>query len=214
MAASSKRRGPFLVLLGMLLVVAVACGEDESTVQAEAGAQVASGEVSPAGTSPRVDDDATALDDTVVTLPASTKPGSTDEEQVIPKSVESPSLRVSVDLPADAIDDPLGDPVPPDFVLADDRWVAGECCRISVVLQNQRPLFAEETHVETIDAAGLTWDLYDIGPRNGTLFAAVATDGEVSIAISSEQLFDGRVTDRSPLDVLTAIVRSVAVERQ
>ncbi len=196
MAVSLGRRS----LLTLLLTLAVACGETESVTQTETASPSTSELPSPAASTKN-------LDDTGISVP-----GSTDQAVVIRKVVESPTLRVSIDLPADAIDDPLGDPIPPDWVIADDRWFIDGCCRIIVVLQSQRPLLAEDDRVASIDAAGLTWDLYEIGPLDGTTLSATATGGDVSFVVSIQELFFERVSDQSPLDILSTVVRSITLQ--
>ncbi len=79
-------------------------------------------------------------------------------------------------------------------------------------MQSQRSPFDVDAHVVSLDAAGLTWDLYDRGPRDGTTLSATATDGDVSFVISIQELFPDRVSDQSPLHILSTAIRSITIE--
>ena len=87
--------------------------------------------------------------------------------------------------------DPYGQPTPPDFVLAEERWFVPDCCRSAVVMQNVGPKFPDEDLVEVQTVDQIEWRIYDIGPRDGSVLSAVAAFGEVHVAVSIEALIWG-----------------------
>src|SRR4051794_33827926 len=99
----------------------------------------------------------------------------------------------------------------PDFALGQGRWVVPDCCRVIVTLQNIEPPYPDEELVDTFVANGIEWNVYDTGPRNGTITTARGTDGPMTVLVGAQGLF----TDPpgpATLPITEAVTRSVVVD--
>ena len=118
---------------------------------------------------------------------------------------------VSGQIPLEAGPDPLEATfgAPPDFISAVKRWVISDSCRLIVVLQNVAPLYPERELVSTIESGGLTWNVYDGGPEDGSEISAVTTVGKLSISVSGQTLFKDRPSDHSTESVVVSVAKSI-----
>ena len=127
-------------------------------------------------------------------------------------SLRSDLGEVSGEIPISAGPDPLTAtyPAPPAFVGAVTRWVIGNS-RVTLVLQSVRPLYPDDEMISSFVSSGLTWNMYDVGPRDGSQVAIIATSGGISISIGAQTLFADKQTDMSIRDLVVGIAKSVAV---
>jgi hypothetical protein len=152
--------------------------------------------------------DPSTVPDSSTVLDSSTVP------QAVSFEIESTLGRVTGRVPANAGPDPIaGSAGPdPDFVVGLQRWLAGDCCRLAVVLQDVVPLHMDEERVDVWNANGLSWTVYDIGPRDGTQIVAVATVGELSIVVGGQTSFPDRPAERRTIDVVRGIAETIVLE--
>ena len=97
-------------------------------------------------------------------------------------------------------------------VLGESRWIVPECCLLAAVVQNVRPLFADDEFAGAFESDITEWNLYDIGPRDGSTIVAVAMFGDVSVAINGQTMFKDRPVNVSTIDLVQDVARSVRVE--
>ena len=93
--------------------------------------------------------------------------------------------------------------------MAVQRWVVPSA-RLSVVLQNEAPLFPADELVDELTSGALVWRIYDGGPRDGTQISAVATSGELSIVVGGQTISKDIATP-STTELVEAIAASAQV---
>ncbi len=88
-------------------------------------------------------------------------------------SVVVDATRVSFVLPEGAKPDPT---LPPPDVTVTVRqgWYASACCKIVFAAQKVEPLYPAEELISVVESGGLTWSMYDTGPRDLSTIDAVA----------------------------------------
>lgn len=89
-------------------------------------------------------------------------------------------------LPEGTIDDPRPDPSLPEFVEAYDRWLVPDRSTLIVTIQNVAPLIPSEQSRGTFQANGLTWELFDVGPSDGSTITAVTEVGAAWILVGAQ----------------------------
>jgi hypothetical protein len=198
------RRATVLVLA--LAAVGSACGTSSDAIQRSTPAASSATE-----TSQRVESTTTPTVDTTSPPPSSTEvvATATSTEPTSSTWVDSALGRVVFTLPVGAGPDPLPEPVRPDFVVGFGRWVVQDCCRLGVTLQNVKPLVPADELLTTFESARLTWNVYDIGPRDGTVIMATATRDELSILVGAQSLSGQTSTRPSPAEVVEQVTRSI-----
>lgn len=171
-----------------VVLLAAACGEPDSVGNANRATTATSVDISAAAvtTSPAVGIDAT----TAVVEPPAWRP-----ERVGP---------ITVAVPEQATDDLRDLGSSPPFVVDVHRWIIADCCLLAVVVQSEAPLFPDDERRETFDAPGVTWTMYDTGPRDGTSLTAVAGIEGTWVLVGAQSL-----ARTAPPDMPT-VVREVA----
>jgi hypothetical protein len=134
--------------------------------------------------------------------------GSTSEGQTIGMSIEFGQTVIEIEIPADAVADPLASsmPNPPRSVIAVERWFLEGCCRFGVVVQTDQPALPEDALLFSFLASGMEWGVYDGGPMNGTELVAVARLETFAISVAAQSAS----TDDSSMAATAATVKSVA----
>lgn len=98
---------------------------------------------------------------------------------------------------------------PPDFVLAQQRWVVADICRLAVVVQDVAPLYPDEDIVDSFDAAGLAWTIYNVGARDGSVVVAVATAGGVSVSVGGQAMVSDDAREAGMQEIVRAVAKSI-----
>jgi hypothetical protein len=118
---------------------------------------------------------------------------------------------VNYAVPAGSFVDPRPPTSPPDFALGQARWIVQDRYNIGVTLQNIEPPFPDESLVDTFVANDIEWNVYDIGPQNGTVTVARGTAGPITILVGVQGwTFDP--STHPTLPATAAITRSVVVD--
>lgn len=127
-----------------------------------------------------------------------------------PATVDSALGTVSFEAPASTGSDPLATRTPSN-VVGYGQWLVADCCRLKLVLQDFRPPIPRTQLLETVRASDLSWDVYDIGPEDGTMIHAVTTVGGLTITVATQALFPGEPAARSPRDVVDEVIGTLSV---
>jgi len=166
---------------------------------------------------PPVSPDATATAPSPTTEP---DPTTTASEQTSATStpssgdvatIDSELGRVSYTLPPGSFADPRPDNPLPDFVVGQARWIVPDCCNLGVTLQNLEPPMPDWELTDSFEANGVHWNLYDSGPRDGTLIIARGTAGPITVLVGTQSL-SSDPPGNPMLPVAEAVVRSVVVD--
>lgn len=118
---------------------------------------------------------------------------------------------VTYEVPVGTVDEVLRAPTLPDFVVGYDQWIVTDCCLLKVALQSVQPLMSDEELVDTFISGGLTWRVYDDGPRDGTQISAIATSGPLSVLVSVQKGFSIQPINSSATEVASSVARTVMV---
>jgi hypothetical protein len=141
-------------------------------------------------------------------------PGSastTDVETPTPvETIESDLGLVSFVLPDDVGPYPFSSPALPEFVVGYGRWLV-DCCYLTIALQNLDPPIPDEERISDFERNGLTWSLYDSGPRDGTEIIAKASTGALTVLVSAQVRFPDEAPERVAQRVVEQVARSLAV---
>lgn len=141
------------------------------------------------------------------------------EFSTVPVSVDSAEERFTVEvngslitlaLPSDARPDPVHAAPSGGSVLAAERWMT-DCCWLSIVTQNQRPLFAESMRIGAIDIGQMNWELYDLSKEGFSAFEAVTTTNEFSASISAQVRFPEETPNESARDLVRSVVETIEI---
>ncbi len=210
-------RGVRLLVIGLILF-ASACGDDapaggDALPPVDASAPLTVGAPQPTAppTAPAPGDPpASSLP------PASTAAQTPSEPSEVRADsasfvVTAPSRSFGGRVPVEAEPDPLASEnaeTRPAFVIDEARWLVGDCCRVAVVLQDERPLYPDDQLRGRFESESLSWEIYDIGPQDGSLIVAVATLGDLSIAVSGQTLFKDVPSEQSTVEVVESLARS------
>lgn len=116
---------------------------------------------------------------------------------------------VQVQLPRGAVVDPRSAGRNPDFVDVHQRWLVPERASLIVTVQNVEPLLPDDEFLGSVTASGLSWDIYNRGPGDGSLITGVAHVNGSWVLIGSQ----GWTVDEreAPLQIVSEAVESVRV---
>lgn len=117
---------------------------------------------------------------------------------------------VSFVLPDDVGPYPFPPPALPEFVVGYGRWLV-DCCYVSIALQNLDPPMPDDERISDFETNGLTWSLYDSGPRDGTQITAKATSGALTVLVSAQARFPTEAPEGPAQRVVERVARSLAV---
>jgi len=82
---------------------------------------------------------------------------------------------------------------------------------IRVTVQNIEPPFPEQSLLDTFVTNGIEWNIYDVGPENGTVTVARGTAGPITVLVGVQGwTFDASVHPTLP--VTATVARSVVVD--
>lgn len=141
-------------------------------------------------------------------------PGPTSTAEVetpnVAETIESDLGLVSFVLPDDVGPYPFPPPVLPEFVVGYGRWLV-DCCYLNIALQNLDPPMPDEERISDFETNGLTWSLYDSGPRDGTEITAKATSGALTVLVSAQVRFPDEVPGGAAQRVVEQVALSLAV---
>lgn len=193
----------------LLALVIAACGSDSAGSQpiesiAPSSESVTTAppsvgtEIPTTSASPQVEPDPT----TTATLPPA------GEAAVI----ESELGRVSYTLPLASTADPRPEEPLPEFVVGSARWIVPDCCLLIVVLQNLEPPMAAWEKTDNFEANGIQWELYDTGPRDGTLLIARGTANPITVLVTAQGPLGNSAAGLSTQTVVAQVARSVVVD--
>jgi hypothetical protein len=130
--------------------------------------------------------------------------------QVTTDSIVSDLGVVSFVLPADVGPDPMPMPAMPDFVVGYGKWFV-ECCYLKIALQNLDPPIPEQERITDFESNGMTWTVYDTGPRDGTTIMAKATNGAITVLVGAQVRFPDEAAHGAARTVVEHVARSVVV---
>lgn len=202
--------------VGMVVLVAVAaCGSEPAPV-AEPASRPVDSLPTVGSTSPQLNaapSTTLATEITAVSEPSTTS-GKSVDTVLVGELVRIDLARYQIDsvLPADAGPDPMGEFTRPDFVIDSRRWMT-DCCWLMLTVQNERPLHPDEHIVETVQANGLEWTLYDTGDEGFLQIAVTAVD-YISISIATQQRFDGDESTPEASEMIRAMVDALEVRER
>lgn len=213
---SSRFARPAALLLVVAFSVASACGDNRPEA---ARASTASDVAVPTTSTERIAAAASTTEPAAATTTTAADETSGDTSEIpasaTPFAVTGRSRSFIGQAPANARTDPLApadNATLPPFVLDEVRWLVGDCCRVGVVLQDERPLYPDDQLIRQITAGNLTWDIYDIGPNDGTTIAAVTTVGDLSVSVGGQTLFKDRPGVPLTIDVVESLARTITIE--
>lgn len=126
-------------------------------------------------------------------------------------TIESELGTVTYVAPPGTVDEVYPYPNLPEFVVGFDQWIVTDCCRLKVVLQSEQPMMADDELRDTFSSNGLTWRIYDTGPRDGTQIKATTTVGQLSVLVGVQNLFGDRPIEPSAADVARNVASTVNV---
>jgi hypothetical protein len=133
---------------------------------------------------------------------------STTEADV--ETIESDLGLVSFVLPDDVGPDPLPMPALPDFVVGYAKWFV-DCCFLKIALQSIDPPMPDQERIGEFDSGDMAWTVYDTGPRDGTVIAAKATNGPLTVLVGAQVRFPDSASDGSAQHVVEQVARSLVV---
>lgn len=147
-------------------------------------------------------------------VPVTTEAPPTTEPAIDPEtlSIRTTDLVATITLPDTIEDSPFSPPPLPDFVVQYEAWVVPDCCRLNIVVESIIPLYPEEQLIERIESDGAVWDIYDLGPSDGTQVAAVAASGDTGMIVGTQSLSEDSTTKPSPLEIVKTIASAAIVE--
>jgi hypothetical protein len=127
--------------------------------------------------------------------------------------VESKLGDVHGRVPDNAGPDPIAGsyPDPPPFVEGHQRWVVGECCRLGVIIQNEKPLFPDDAVRAEIAAGDLHWTIYNTGANDGESMSATTTVGPMSIIVGAQILFRKDMDVYSLEEIVTQVIETITI---
>ena len=126
------------------------------------------------------------------------------------ETIESDLGQVSFVLPEDVGPDPLPMPALPDFVVGYGKWFV-DCCYLKIALQNIDPPMPDEERIGDFESNGMTWILYDSGPRDGTVITAKATSGAITVLVGAQVRFPDKASAGLAQRVVEQVARSLVV---
>lgn len=123
-------------------------------------------------------------------------------------TIESDLGSISFALPQDVGPDPLPMPALPDYVVGYGKWFV-DCCFLKIAVQDFDPPVPDEERIGTFESNGLTWTVYDSGPRDGTQIMSKATTGALTVLVGAQERHPGAASDGSAQRTVEQVARSV-----
>jgi uncharacterized protein (UPF0264 family) len=80
---------------------------------------------------------------------------------------------------------------------------------LTVVVQSAPARLPPEQSLERVVVGATEWDLYDIGPKNGTVLAAIGRAGAQWVVVG---LQGTSTKERTPLEVLHQVLATASIE--
>lgn len=112
---------------------------------------------------------------------------------------------ISYSLPTNASPDPLVPPPLPNFALAIEQWIVPDCCRLIITVQTVEPRFPDREKMSEQEVNGVVWRTYDIGPEDGSQLTAFASEGSLSVLVSTQTSYG----DGTLAPVATAVINDL-----
>ena len=157
------------------------------------------------------DGTASGADDGIAWRPDVKSSQSTSEVDAQSRTIASELGVVTYQVPVGTVNEVRAAPTLPDYVVGYDQWIVTDCCQLKVTLESLQPPMLDDELVDTFTTNGLTWKVYDTGPRDGTQIIAITTSGPLSVLVGVQKGFSDQPINSSATEVATSVAQTVVM---